>query len=255
MFPLRDENPTELTPYITIALIAANVVAWLYLQGAGASSALLADSVCRFGVIPAEVTGQTGPYTGIELGPEAVCTFGGYTWSTLLTSMFLHGGWLHLLGNMWFLWLFGNNVEDSMGHLRYLAFYLLVGFAADGAHIFAEADSPIPTVGASGAISGVMGAYLILYPKVRIHTLFWFFIFIRIVPVTAWLILAYWFFIQIFSGLAGPAAQGGVAFWAHAGGFAAGALLVKLFENETLVTAKRRHVKLSPWEIEHRGWW
>lgn len=257
MFPLSDENPTELTPYITVALIAINVIVWVYLQGAGLTEAALFSSVCEYGLIPAELTGETGGYRGVQLLPGVLCRFGGLTWPTLLTSMFLHGSWLHLIGNMWFLWVFGNNIEDSMGHLRYLAFYLLTGLAADGAHIWTLPDSVVPTVGASGAISGVMGAYLVLYPRVRVNTLFIILFFIRIIPVPAWLVLGEWFLIQFLQGLTVSATQvgGGVAFWAHVGGFVAGVLLVKPFENRRLVNAKKRHVKLSPWEVEHRGWW
>ncbi|MBI4544318.1 MAG: rhomboid family intramembrane serine protease [Gemmatimonadetes bacterium] len=255
MFPLRDENPTELTPLFTIGLIVVNVGAWVYLQGAGLSFSLLNESVCRYGMIPAEVTGQTGAFGGIELAAGVVCRFGGLEWEAVLTSMFLHGSWLHLIGNMWFLWLFGNNVEDSMGHLRYGLFYLVVGLAAAAAHIWAAADSPVPTVGASGAISGIMGAYLLLYPRIRIHTLFFFFPFVRIIPIPAWLVLGLWIVIQVLSGATMPTAGGGIAFWAHVGGFVAGVALVKIFENERLVRAKRRKVRLSPWELEHRGWW
>ena len=255
MFPLRDDNPTELTPYVAVTLVALNVIIWLYVQGAGMSDAVMVESICRFGTIPAEVTGRTGTFTGVDLGAGQVCYFGGWTWQTVVSSMFFHGSWMHLIGNMWFLWLFGNNVEDSMGHTRFLVFYLLTGLAAAAAHIFSAGDSPVPTVGASGAISGVMGAYLVLYPRVKIHTLFIFVIFIRIIPVSAWLILAYWFFIQLFSGYMTPAGGGGVAFWAHVGGFVGGLLLVKPFENRLLVSAKKAHVQLSPWEVERRGWW
>jgi membrane associated rhomboid family serine protease len=256
LFPLRDENPTVLTPYVTIALIAVNVLAWLYVQGAGLSTVALANSVCRYGAIPAELTGQTGAYGGIDLGPGVPpCAFGELTYAATLTSMFMHGSWVHLLGNMWFLWLFGNNVEDSMGHLRFLVFYLLAGIAAVVAHVWMELDSMVPIVGASGAISGVMGAYLVLYPRVRIQTLFILIIFLRIFAVPAWFILAYWFALQLLSGYATPAGDGGVAFWAHVGGFVAGAALVKLFENRTLVEARRRHIRLSPFEVDHGGWY
>ena len=255
MFPLRDENPTLLTPIITIALIALNVAVWVYVEGMGLSPEVLATSVCEFGVIPAELTGQS-PYEGVLLDPRLPpCRFGGLRWVTLLTSMFLHGGWMHLIGNMWFLWLFGNNIEDSMGRLRFLVFYLLTGLAASGAHIFSAPDSTLPTVGASGAISGVMGAYLVLYPRVRIYTLFVFFIFIRIIPIPAWLVLGEWFVVQMLSGLMEPGMGGGVAFWAHVGGFVAGVVLVKLFENRKLVEARRRHRRLRAEELPHRGWW
>jgi membrane associated rhomboid family serine protease len=167
----------------------------------------------------------------------------------------MHGSWLHLIGNMWFLWLFGNNVEDSMGHLRYLVFYLLGGLAGAGAHIFSDPSSVIPTVGASGAISAIMGGYLLLYPKVRIQTLFILFIFIRIIPVPAWLVLGQYFALQLLYGTSMSQVGGGVAFWAHIGGFAAGMLLVFPFRNKLLVEARKKHVRLSPYEINHRGWW
>ncbi len=255
MFPLRDENPTTLFPIFTIAIVFANVVVWILVQGGGVSVSALSDSVCRFGAIPAEIMGQTGGYRGVQLSPgSGPCEFGGYTVVTLFTSMFLHGGWLHLLANMWFLWLFGNNIEDSMGHLRFVVFYVLVGLLAGLAHVLSAPGSAIPTVGASGAISGLMGAYLVLYPRVRIKTLFFFIVFFRVIPVPAWLVLLYWFALQLLSGVMAPPQGGGVAFWAHVGGFIAGVVLVKLFENRQLVAARRDQVVLSPFEIEHRGW-
>ena len=254
MFPLRDDNPTILTPLVTIILIGINVAVWFYIQGAGTSEQMLAQSVCRFGAIPGELSGELSGYDGIDLGAGMTCQFGGLTWSALLTSMFMHGSWLHLIANMWFLWLFGNNVEDSMGHLRFLVFYLLTGAAAAGAHIMSDPASLIPIVGASGAISGVMGAYLLLYPKVRVQTLFIFIIFLRIIPVPAWFVLIYWFALQVLSGSTQVGGGGGVAFWAHVGGFVAGVVLVKLFENRMLVEARRKHIKLSPFEVDHRGW-
>jgi membrane associated rhomboid family serine protease len=257
VFPLRDDNPTELTPYFTVALIGANVASWLYLQGSGVEEPLI-DSVCRFGLIPAELTGVAEPGEVVRLTPRASCELGGLVWPTVFTSMFMHGGWLHLLGNMWFLWLFGNNIEDSMGHLRFLLFYVLCGIGAAGAHVWATfgADAAyVPTVGASGAISGVMGAYLILYPRVRIDTLFVIFIIVRVFPIPAWLILLQWIALQVAFGAVDPASGGGVAFWAHIGGFAAGVLLVKPFENRTLVRARRNRIKLDPSEVPRRGWW
>ena len=201
MFPLRDENPTLLTPFLTLAIVVANVLVWLFIEGAGTSSAVLAQSVCHFGAIPAEITGRTAGYTAIDLGGGLPpCVLGDLSKSAILTSMFIHGGWMHLITNMWFLWIFGNNIEDSMGHLRFLVFYLVCGVLAAIAHIASAPGSLIPTVGASGAISGVMGAYLVLYPRVRIHTLFIFVIFFRIIPVPAWLILIWWFALQLLSG-------------------------------------------------------
>ena len=255
MFPLRDDNPTLLTPVITIALILVNVVVWMYLQGAGMSEDLLANSVCKFGSIPAEITGNLGGYQGVQLAEElAPCEFGGLRWAALLTSMFMHGGWLHLIGNMWFLWLFGNNVEDSMGHLRFLFFYIMTGLVGALAHIFTDPDSLIPTVGASGAISGVMGAYLLLYPRIKIETLFILFVFIKIIPVPAWFVLGEWFALQLLSGYTAPAVGGGVAFWAHIGGFVAGLIAIRLFVNRQLLDARKQHIQLSPFEIKNRGW-
>jgi membrane associated rhomboid family serine protease len=255
MFPLRDENPTEIFPVFTLLLIAANVAVWFLVQGAGMSETALQQSVCAYGAIPAEVTGRPGILPEVVRRMGGGCPEGGLTWGALFTSMFLHGGWFHLIGNMWFLWIFGNNIEDSFTRLRFLLFYVICGLAASGAHILASPASAIPMVGASGAISGIMGAYLVLYPRVRVYTLFFFFIFIRVIPLPAWVMLLYWFAIQIFSGAAGPATGGGVAFWAHVGGFAAGALLAKPFEKKQLVEAKRAHVKLSRKQIEHGGWW
>jgi membrane associated rhomboid family serine protease len=253
MFPLRDENPTELFPVLTLALIAINVAVWFYIQGAGFDPRALQQSVCTYGTIPAEITGEASPL------PSSIrslrCPTGGLTWASLVTSMFLHGGWFHLIGNMWFLWIFGNNIEDSMGHLRFLVFYLLTGLAASGGHILSEPGSQIPTVGASGAISGVMGAYLLLYPRVRVHTLFFFLIFIRVFPLPAWVMLGYWFLIQFLSGTSTNAAAMGVAFWAHIGGFIAGLVLVKAFERKQLVEAKKAHVQLDRSQIRHGGWW
>jgi hypothetical protein len=153
-------------------------------------------------------------------------------------------------------WFFGNNVEDSMGHLRYLVFYLLGGALASGAHIYMNGDSIIPTVGASGAISTVMGAYLVLYPRARIHTLFILFIIIKIFPIPAWFVLGQYLVVQLLnSSIAANPMSGGVAVWAHIGGFATGAVLVKLFENRTLVEARKQHLQISPYEVKHRGWW
>ena len=251
MFPLRDENPTELTPFVTLVLIGLNVAVWLLVQGAGSGAAFL-DSLCRYGSIPAEITGALREGDAIDLGGYA-CRVGGARWGTVLTSMFMHGGWLHLIGNMWFLWVFGNNIEDSMGHLRFVVFYLLTGVLAGGAHIIVGPGSAIPTVGASGAISGVMGAYLLLYPRVRIITFFFFVIFFRIIPIPAWVMLGYWFLLQLFMG-ASAGTGGGIAFMAHVGGFVAGLALIKLFQREELVGAKVAGKQLSKEEVRRVGW-
>ena len=146
MFPLRDENPTEIFPVFTLLLIAANVAVWFLVQGAGMSEAALQQSVCTYGAIPAEVTGQPGILPEVVRRMGGGCPEGGLTWEALFTSMFLHGGWFHLIGNMWFLWIFGNNIEDSMGRLRFLLFYLITGLAAAGAHVVTEARDILETL-------------------------------------------------------------------------------------------------------------
>ena len=254
MFPLRDENPTELIPFVTVLLIVANAVVWIFVQGAGVGEPFL-ESLCAFGAIPGEITGQIASGTGIRLGPEFACRIGGLTGSTIFTSMFLHGGWMHLIGNMWFLWVFGNNIEDSMGHARFLVFYLICGALAAAAHLASAPGSPIPTVGASGAISGIMGAYLILYPRVRVFTLFFFVIFIRVIPVPAWVMLLWWFGLQVLSGSVSAGSGGGVAFWAHVGGFVAGVVLIKLFARPILTQAKREGRVLARNELGRFGGW
>jgi membrane associated rhomboid family serine protease len=241
LFPLRDDNPTLLTPVVTVVLILANVAVWLYVQGMGFDEAALVGSVCRFGAIPADVTGQLGEGRVIDLGPGLPpCEPGGLRYATMLTSMFLHGSWVHLIANMWFLWLFGNNIEDAMGHARFVVFYALTGVAAAAAQVFSAPDSTVPMVGASGAISGVMGGYLLLYPRIRIQTLFIFIIILRIIPVPAWFVLVLWFALQLLSGYADPVGTSGVAVWAHVGGFVAGVVLVKFFEDRRLTAERRR---------------
>ena len=242
MFPYRDENETQRLAIVTGSIIALNVFAWLFVQGAGSSTAL-ARSVCELGLIAGELTGSLPPGTQFPMGEGLACaTDPGRQLSHVLTHMFLHGSWMHLLGNMWFLWLFGNNVEDSMGHLRFLAFYLLCGLAAAAAQILTIPNSPIPMVGASGAISGVMGAYLVLYPRVRVYTLVPLGFFITSMALPAWVMLGYWFLIQFVSGLVSVGGEGGgVAFWAHVGGFVAGLVLVKLFARSDYVAEHQAH--------------
>jgi membrane associated rhomboid family serine protease len=241
MFPYRDDNPTLATPVVTMLLIGLNAAVWVLVQGMG-GDATLARSVCELGLIPAEYLGRVIPGTTVPLSPTASCVLGvGRHWYAPVTSMFLHGGWFHLIGNMWFLWLFGNNVEDSMGRLRYLVFYLLCGVAAAAMQTAVSPSSIVPMVGASGAISGVMGAYVILYPRVRVHMLVVLFVFVTRIAVPAYLMLGYWFLLQLLGGTAAPG-EGGVAFWAHVGGFVAGALLISLFKDAELV---RRHRTLA----------
>jgi membrane associated rhomboid family serine protease len=239
MFPIRDDNPTLNTPAITVVLIGLNVAAWILVQGMGAEPTL-SQSVCNLGLIPGEFLGRIPEGTTLPMSRELSCVIGERHVFTPLTSMFLHGGWLHLIGNMWFLWLFGNNVEDSMGHGRYLVFYLLSGLAAAATQTLVNPNSAIPMVGASGAISGVMGAYIVLYPRVRVHMIIFLGFFITRAVVPAYVMLGYWFLLQIVGGLPSLGDEsGGVAFWAHAGGFLAGALLVLVFRDDDRVARHR----------------
>jgi membrane associated rhomboid family serine protease len=247
MFPLRDDNPTEMFPVMTVLLVAVTLAVWFVVQGAGFSAPEMEASVCALGAIPVEITGRS------TSGPVP-CELGGFTWQALFTSMFLHGGWGHLIGNLWFLWIFGNNVEDSMGHLRFFVFYMLTGLAAAGAHVVAEPASALPMIGASGAISGVMGGYLVLYPRARVRTLLVLVVFITLVDLPAFVYLGYWFLLQIASAQLSGGGGGGVAFMAHAGGFVAGVALVLLFRDPTLVRAKRAHVRLPRDRIPRGGW-
>ena len=242
MFPYRDENETQRTAIVTMTLIGLNVLSWFVVQGAGATLPL-ARSVCELGLIPGELTGALPVGTRVPMGSGLVCsTDPGRQVSHLLTSMFLHGSWMHLLGNMWFLWLFGNNVEDSMGRLRFVVFYLVSGLAAALGQVVTNPSSAIPMVGASGAISGVMGGYLVLYPHVRVFTFIPIGFFLTSVALPAWVMLGYWFLIQFVSGLAAFGGDiGGVAFWAHVGGFVAGVVLVKLFARSESIAAHQAH--------------
>ena len=235
MFPLRDDNPHFLTPVVTYALIAANVLAWALLQGFGTEPAL-SRSVCELGLTPGELLQTAVAGARVPVSETAVCIVTDMpSWFTPLTSMFMHGSWMHLIGNMWFLWIFGNNVEDSMGHARFVVFYLLCGFAAAAAQTLADPDSIIPMVGASGAIGGVMGAYVMLYPRVKVHMLVFLGFFVTTIAVPAVFMLLYWFALQLLSGALSSGVEGGVAFWAHVGGFIAGAVLVLLFRNPRLL--------------------
>jgi membrane associated rhomboid family serine protease len=242
VFPIRDDNPHFLTPYLTYGIIALNALIWLLVQGAGAEPAL-SSSVCRLGLIPGELLQSVPAGASFRIGPDSICTLAGdRSWHTPLTSMFLHGGWLHVIGNMWFLWIFGNNVEDSMGHLRFAIFYLLCGLAAAAAQILVDPQSTIPMVGASGAIGGVMGAYILLYPRVHVHMLIFLGFYVTIVAIPAVFMLGYWFLLQLLSGVGTLGARGGgVAFWAHVGGFLAGSVLILLFRNPRLLSRHPYH--------------
>jgi membrane associated rhomboid family serine protease len=205
MFPIRDHNPSGTAPTVTLALIVINALVFL------AAHLSLPDwreaqLFYDWGLVPARIMAGQG-------------------YETLFSHMFLHAGWMHIIGNMLFLWIFGDNLEDDMGHALFLLFYLAGGLAAAGLEILADPASPVPMVGASGAVAGVMGGYLLLYPRARVDVLFFFVVFFRVFALPAWLVLAAWFGLQVFSGLATSAAEGGVAYWAHVGGFVAGIVL------------------------------
>src|SRR6266487_480421 len=252
VLPYKDENPTDLTPVITLGIIVLNVLAWLFVQGAGAAEPL-ARSVCQLGLIPGEVLHTVPPGTAVPLGEGLRCVLtADANWWTVITSMFMHGGWLHLLGNMWFLWVFGNNIEDSMGHTRFVVFYLLCGVAAAATQLVVDPGSRVPMVGASGAISGVMGAYIVLYPRVRVHTLITLGFFLTTVTLPAYVILGYWFLLQLLFGTVGVIAGaqgGGVAVWAHVGGFVAGLALIKLFANPEFLERRRGGMIILPRDV------
>ncbi|WP_299146529.1 rhomboid family intramembrane serine protease [uncultured Tateyamaria sp.] len=206
MFPIRDHNPSGRTPYVTYLLLAANIAIFLSYVGLFQDPHALNALFFEYAAIPARITSGDG-------------------FSTLFSSMFLHGGWLHLAGNMLFLWIFGDNVEDEMGHIPFLVFYLATGLAAGLLHVMSAPYSPVPTVGASGAIAGVMGGYLLLFPRARVDILLILIIFFRIFPIPAWIMLVLWFALQFIGGLGSDPEAGGVAYWAHAGGFIAGIVL------------------------------
>jgi len=241
MIPISDDNPTLRFPLVTICILVVLGVVWLFVQGAGLDAVRLSASVCNLGLVPGEITGRAPVGTGVPLGLGLFCVVDRDPVNILtpVFSMFLHGSWAHLLGNGLFLWVFGNNVEDSMGRTRFMVFYLLCGLAAAGAQIAIDPGSPTPMVGASGAISGVLGAYLILYPRVRVNVFVGFFL----MSLPAYFVLLIWIGLQLLSGLPQltslhPGTATGVAVWAHIGGFFAGVLFIRFFVNPELVGAR-----------------
>jgi len=218
VIPLKDDIPSSRLPVVTVGLILVNSLIYFYLWSLGAEG--YEKALFKWGAIPFELT------HGMELNPEIAFPIP----LSLFTSMFLHGGFLHLAGNMLYLWIFGDNVEDRLGHVRFFVFYILSGLAASLLFILTSPKSQIPMVGASGAIAGVLGAYIITFPKARISTLIFFGFFIRVVSVPALLVLGFWFILQLFYALPSiGSTSGGVAFFAHVGGFLAGIVLIRLF--------------------------
>jgi membrane associated rhomboid family serine protease len=276
VIPLSDLNPTRRFPWATILLIVVCVAVYFVLQPVGHHGLFhfglvetdveeLEFSLGR-AAIPCEIT-HDRPLTDDEVratyneGKTAACGIGDphspahvpgkNVYLALLYSMFLHGSIAHLAGNMLFLWVFGNNIEDSMGHTRFVAFYLLCGVVAAASQLLVDPGSRVPMVGASGAISGVMGAYILLYPRVRVHTLLTLGFFITTVTLPAYVILGYWFVLQLLLGTVGAlaGAQGGVAFWAHVGGFVAGLVLIKLFANSEYLERRRGGMIILPRDV------
>ena len=217
MIPIRDAVRSTHFPIVNVLIIGANVIAfvWQLMQGPR-----LEEAFFFYGIVPIRYS-----------SPEVAAHFTGFEQVLpFFTSIFLHGGFLHILGNMWFLYIFGDNIEDTIGHIRYLLFYLLCGLAAGLIHLYTNWDSRVPTIGASGAIAGVMGAYLLLFPRARIMTLIPIFFFIQFFEIPAFVFLGYWFFIQLISAGMTRSDVGGIAFGAHVGGFVAGLVLVKIFQ-------------------------
>lgn len=229
MIPLHDDNPTSIFPHVTIAIIVICAVVFLWELSLGQASQM---AIYAYGAIPAVVVG------GKTLPPEVDMI---PAWLTIFTSMFMHGGWMHIIGNMLYLWIFGNNVEDAMGHKRFAVFYLVCGVLAFLAHAMTNVHSEVPTVGASGAISGVLGAYLLLHPKARVLVLIPLGFFLYTTRFPAAVVLVLWFGLQLLSSAMTPAGQGGVAFGAHIGGFVAGMVLIPFFKykNVRLFTQQR----------------
>ena len=260
MFPLKDNIPTERFPVVTVALIAINVFVFLFLQQPSGFSSVDNETVVKYGAIPYELT-HPGEHCGYgdrvtgngELitsnagtvacegqviqtseGPTRIRAISGSepsTWLTIFTAMFMHGGFLHIIGNMLFLWIFGNNVEDAMGPLKFIAFYLLGGIAALALQVAFNTDSTVPTIGASGAIAGVLGGYILLYPRARVLTLIFIIFFVTFIEIPAVWVLGLWFLQQIYFGVAdlSDPTGGGVAYFAHIGGFAFGLIFIRIF--------------------------
>ena len=233
MIPLHDDNPTRIRPLVTVALIVLCVLAFLWQISLGDVDQR--RLVAGLGLIPVVLLGQAELPPLLELVPAEL---------TVVTSMFLHGGWMHLIGNMLYLWIFGNNIEDAMGHWRFVLFYLLCGAAAALAQVLQDPASATPMIGASGAIAGVLGAYLLLYPRARVLVLVFLGFFVTTLRLPALLVLGFWFVLQFLNAVVAGEAGGGVAWWAHIGGFVAGLGLILLFRDRRVALLGGRR---GPW--------
>ena len=235
--PIRDENPSGTRPVVTVAIIAVNVLVFFYELSLGEGAG---EFFTTYGVVPASVLGREDAGVAVGVGAGAYFPF--------LTAMFLHGGWGHLLGNMWFLWLAGDNIEDRIGHVAFVFFYLVAGIAASAAHVLLSGPSTVPMIGASGAIAGVLGAYLVCFPRAKVVTLLWFFfIFVYFVRLPAMVLIGMWFVLQLVSAAMSDPGVPGVAWWAHIGGFVAGVVLIILWP-------KRKRAKQSKYEAVPDRW-
>ncbi|MFH1312136.1 MAG: rhomboid family intramembrane serine protease [Candidatus Eisenbacteria bacterium] len=231
MFPIRDDVPSRTFPIITVGLIAVNVLVFLFEVSLGSKG--LRAFVGNYGMVPGHVT-------AFARGGDVSA---GQAFFPFFSSMFLHGGWIHLIGNMWYLWIFGDNIEDRLGHIRFLVFYIVCGLVANGGHYALNATSGMPAIGASGAVAGVLGAYLVSYPRARILTVVPLFFLLHFIELPALIVLGFWFILQVFSGAASvvsSSATGGVAWWAHVGGFIGGILVFMLFRPKPRVLYRSR---------------
>ncbi len=253
MFPYRDENPTERFPIVVILLIIVNIAAWFGFQKMGMDEAAMASALCDWGLIPGEITGLA--YGRVRpITQHFVCVVDPVpTYLTLLSMQFVHGGWMHLIGNMLFLWVFGNNIEDATGPIRFVVFYLLCGLMAAVVQIASDPASTVPAVGASGAVSGVMGAYLLLFPTARVWMVVPIFFYPLRFALPAWFYLIYWGLLQFLSGVSELATrvvsgvpQSGIAFWAHIGGFVAGMFFIRFFVDRDYLARRRRRERFYP---------
>jgi rhomboid family protein len=239
MFPISDDNPRLTTPIVTWSIIGVCVLVFLWQVSLGENAGEIA--IYQYGMIPARLFGVA------ELQPELATV---PAWSTVVTSMFMHGGWLHIGFNMLFLWIFGDNVEDSMGHVRYPIFYVACGTAAALAQAFVNPDSTVPMVGASGAISGVLGAYVLLHPNATVRVVIFLGFFVTMAHLPALIVLGLWFLLQLMNAAFAISGAAGVAFWAHVGGFIAGMALVPLFKKRGVPLLQP--ARYRPFQIERR---
>ena len=244
ILPLYDDNPRTSVPLVTYGLIAACTLVFLWQQSLPPRAAQ--ELALAYGSVPSVLFGTRALPPQLQLVPP---------WVTLFTSMFLHGGWLHLLGNMLYLWLFGRGVESAMGATRYLLFYLLCGVAAALTQAFADPAADVPMIGASGAIAGTLGAYLVLHPRANVVMFVWIFVFVRLIAVPAVIVLGLWFLLQLLNALGSAAGEPGVAFWAHVGGFVLGMALVALFRRRGIAMLQpRRSTAFSTRRPQHGPW-